>query len=161
GVALYIRDIFNPEKQDDAAARRLFLDTLFEFLVDSEGDIIDLTFEGFFVLTFIFGNFFDAYVKRGKSHIERVMCVCRARHFLNIWLANIIRSESRYPDLFQKQSSFLADATFQILIRLCDQFILLILAHLEYYPDVPFFPRKHGSVFMEHFFGITRGFVQE
>jgi hypothetical protein len=56
GVPLYIRDIFNPEKQDDGAARRLFLDTLFEFLVDSDGNIIDVTLEGFFVLTFIFGN---------------------------------------------------------------------------------------------------------
>lgn len=60
-----------------------------------------------------------------------------------------------------KQSSFIADAIFQILIRLCDQFILLILAHLEYYPNVPFFPRKHGSGFIEHFFGITRQFVQK
>ncbi|KAJ7453715.1 hypothetical protein B0H11DRAFT_1635180, partial [Mycena galericulata] len=161
GVPLYIRDIFNPEKQDDGAARRLFLAALFEFLVDSDGNIIDPTFEGFFVLTFIFGELFDAYMKRGVSHIERVTCVFRARHFLNIWRSNIVHSESRYPDLFQKQSSFLADATFQILIRLCDQFILLILAHLEYYPNVPFLPRKHGSGFIEHFFGITRQFISE
>ncbi|KAJ7084923.1 hypothetical protein C8R44DRAFT_894034 [Mycena epipterygia] len=161
GVPLFIRDIFNPEKQDDGAARRLFLDRLFAFLVDPDGNIIDVTFEGFFVLTFIFGELFDAYMKRGMPHIERVTCIFRARHFLNIWRANIVQSESRYPDLFQKQSSFLADATFQILIRLCDQFILLILAHLEYYPDVPFLPRKHGSGFIEHFFGITRSFIEE
>ncbi|KAJ7460393.1 hypothetical protein B0H11DRAFT_2242161 [Mycena galericulata] len=40
-------------------------------------------------------------------------------------------------------------------------FILLILAHLEYYPNVPFLPRKHGSGFIEHFFGITRDFISE
>ncbi|KAJ7016612.1 hypothetical protein C8F04DRAFT_1280950 [Mycena alexandri] len=45
--------------------------------------------------------------------------------------------------------------------RIRDQFILLMLAHLEYYPNVPFLPRKHGSGFVEHFFGITRGFVSE
>jgi hypothetical protein len=55
-VPLYIRDIFNPEKQDDGAARRLFVDDLFSFLVDSEGNIIDPTFDGLFVLTFIFGE---------------------------------------------------------------------------------------------------------
>jgi hypothetical protein len=55
GLPLYIRDIFNPEKQDDGAARRLFVDALFDFLVDSEGNIIDVTFEGFWVLTFISG----------------------------------------------------------------------------------------------------------
>ncbi|KAJ7938593.1 hypothetical protein B0H13DRAFT_2301634 [Mycena leptocephala] len=142
GVPLYIRDIFNPKEQDDGAARRLFLDMLCEFLVDSDGNIIDVTLEGFFVLTFIFGELFDAYMKRGIAHIERVTC-------------------SRYPDLFQNQSSFLADATFQILIRLCDQFILLTLAYAEYYRDVPFFPQKHGSAFIEHFFGITRSFISE
>jgi hypothetical protein len=56
GVPLYICDIFNPEKQDDGTARRLFLDTLSQFLVDSDGNIIDVTFESFFVLTFIFGT---------------------------------------------------------------------------------------------------------
>ncbi|KAK7040463.1 hypothetical protein R3P38DRAFT_3348893 [Favolaschia claudopus] len=177
GVPLYIRDIFNPEKQDDGAARRLFVDTLFQFLVDSDGNIIDVTFEGLFVLTFIFGKIhirreqhflkpvlgelFDAYMKRGMPHIERVTCVFRARHFLIIWRANVVSSESLYPDLFQKQSSFIADATFQILIRLCDQFILLVLAHSDYYPDVPLLPRKHGSGFVEHFFGVTRTFIEE
>ncbi|KAF8126405.1 hypothetical protein K438DRAFT_1482126, partial [Mycena galopus ATCC 62051] len=118
-VPLYIRDIFNPEKQDDGAARRLFVDDLFSFLVDSEGNIIDPTFDGLFVLTFIFGNVESA------------------------------------------QSSFLADATFQTLIRMCDQFILLSLAHLEYYPTVPFMPWQHGSHFLEHFYGITRSFITE
>jgi hypothetical protein len=100
-------------------------------------------------------------MKRGMSRIERVTCIFRARDFPTIWHANIVDSESRYPDLFQKLSSFLADATFQILIRLCNQFILLILAHRKYYPDVPFLPRNHGSSFIEHFFGITRSFISE
>jgi hypothetical protein len=88
-------------------------------------------------------------MKRGMPHIERVTCIFPARDFLTIWRANIVDSESRYPDLFQKQSSFLADATFQILIRLSNQFILLILAHRKYYPDVLFLPQKHGSSFIE------------
>ncbi|KAJ7339826.1 hypothetical protein DFH08DRAFT_657295, partial [Mycena albidolilacea] len=144
------RDIFNPEKQDDGAARRLFVDDLFSFLVDSEGNTIDPTFDGFFILTFIFGDLFDAYMKRSMPHIERMVCIFRARHFLTIWRANVVQSEARYPDLFQKQSSFLADATFQTLIRMCDQFILLSLAHLEYYPIVPFMPWQYGSHFLEH-----------
>ncbi|KAJ7312625.1 hypothetical protein DFH08DRAFT_1044287 [Mycena albidolilacea] len=139
-ISLHIRDIFNPEKQDDGAARRLFVDDLFSFLVDSEGNIIDPTFDGLFIRTFIFGELFYAYMKRSMPHIERM---------------------ARYPDLFQKQSSFLADVTFQTLIRMCDQFILLILAHLEYYPTVPFTPWQYGSHFLEHFYGITRSFITE
>ncbi|KAJ7076916.1 hypothetical protein C8R43DRAFT_910596, partial [Mycena crocata] len=109
----------------------------------------------------ILGELFDAYMKRSMPHIERVTCIFRARHFLTIWRANVVRSEGRYPDLFQKQSSFLADTTFQILIRVCDQFILLSLAHLEFYPDVPFMPWHHGTHYLEHFFGIARSFITE
>ncbi|KAJ7815524.1 hypothetical protein B0H14DRAFT_3476149 [Mycena olivaceomarginata] len=164
GVPLYIRDIFNPEKQDDGSARRLFLDTLSQFLADSDGNIIDVTFEGFFVLTFIFGELFGRVHEAGDvSHRTCHLHFSRPGlpHHLAAWRANIVDFESRYPDLFQKLSSFLADATFQILIRLCNQFILLILAHRKYYPDVPFLPRNHGSSFIEHFFGITRSFISE
>ncbi|KAJ7446055.1 hypothetical protein FB451DRAFT_1567900 [Mycena latifolia] len=109
GVPLYIRDIFNPEKQDDGAARRLFVDALFEFLVDSDGNIIDLTFEGFFVLSFIFGELFDAYMKRGMTHIERVTCIFRARHFLNIWRANVKEKDSNNGYTFDFHDTGLTD----------------------------------------------------
>ncbi|KAJ7776395.1 hypothetical protein B0H16DRAFT_1230569, partial [Mycena metata] len=66
-----------------------------------------------------------------------------------------------YPDSFQMQSSFIADASFQIFIRLCDQFILLILAHLEHYPNVPFMPWHYGSHFLEHFYGISRSSISD
>jgi hypothetical protein len=55
-VPLYIRDIFNADKQDDGAARRLFTDILFSFLVKSDGDLIDPSFEGLFMFLFIFGE---------------------------------------------------------------------------------------------------------
>jgi hypothetical protein len=44
---------------------------------------------------------------------------------------------------------------------LCDQFILLTLAHLEHYPNVPFMPWHHGTHFLEHFFGIARSFITD
>ncbi|KAJ7052712.1 hypothetical protein C8F01DRAFT_1331915 [Mycena amicta] len=161
GVGLYIKDIFNADKQDDGAARRLFTNVLFGFLVDTEGQLKHPSFEGLFILTFVFGELFDAWMKRGMPHIERVVCVFRARHFLTIWRYNVLNAEERYPDLFQKQSSFLADSSFQILMRLSDQLILLMLAHLEYYPDVPFMPWHHGTHFLEHFFGIARSFMPD
>ncbi|KAJ7601259.1 hypothetical protein DFH06DRAFT_925048, partial [Mycena polygramma] len=71
-IPLYVKDIFNADKQDDGAARRLFSNTLFRFL-----------------------------------------------------------------------------------------FILLLLAHLEHYPNVPFMPWHYGSHFMEHFFGISRSFISD
>ena len=34
--------------------------------------------------------------------------------------------------------------------------MLLIKAHREYYPQIPFLPWYHGSEPVEHFFGIAR-----
>ncbi|KAJ6628383.1 hypothetical protein B0H10DRAFT_2209664 [Mycena sp. CBHHK59/15] len=154
-------DIFNADKQDDGAARQLFTDILFGFLLDSEGKLKHPSLEGVFILTFVFGELFDAWMKHSMPHIECITCVFRARHFLTIWRSNIIKAELRYPDLFQKQRSFLADSSFLIIIQLCDQFILLTLAHLEYYPDVPFMPWHHGTHFLKHFFGIARSFITD
>jgi hypothetical protein len=104
------------------------------------------------------GDLFDAYQKRDMPHAERMICVFRARHFMTIWRWNITQASKSYPDLFQVHSNFLSDPSLKILVRVCDQFILLALAHLEYHPTVPFLPWHHGSHFMEHFFGVGRGF---
>ncbi|KAJ7719366.1 hypothetical protein B0H14DRAFT_3900927 [Mycena olivaceomarginata] len=158
---LLIKDLFNPDKQDDGAARRLFAPYIFSFLVDASGNLKHPSLEGLFILAFVFGELFDAWMKRDMPHIERVVCVFRARHFLTIWRSNIVKAQGRFPDLFQISSSFLATPSFHILMRLCDQFILLTLAHLEFYPNVPFMPWQHGTHFLEHFFGIARSFITD
>ncbi|KAJ7618802.1 hypothetical protein FB45DRAFT_699809, partial [Roridomyces roridus] len=55
----------------------------------------------------------------------------------------------------------IANSSFQILMRLSDQFVLLLLAHLEHYPDVPFMPWQHGTHFLEHLYGIARSFIPD
>jgi hypothetical protein len=55
---LYVKDVYNVEKQDDGAARRLFISSIFSLLVDEKGQLVDEKFEGFWVLSFIFGLFF-------------------------------------------------------------------------------------------------------
>ncbi|KAF8197320.1 CHAT domain-containing protein [Mycena galopus ATCC 62051] len=155
---LLIKDLFNLDKQDDGAARRLFAPYIFSFLVDASGNLKHPSLEGLFILAFVFGELFDAWMKRDMPHIERVVCVFRARHFLTIWLD---KTQGRLPDLFQISTSFLATPSFHILMRLCDQFILLTLAHLEFYPNVPFMPWQHGTHFLEHFFGIARSFITD
>lgn len=52
---LYMRDVYNPEKQDDGAARRLFLPGLLSILVNENGELLNKNFRGFFVLGFVFG----------------------------------------------------------------------------------------------------------
>ncbi|KAK6964717.1 hypothetical protein R3P38DRAFT_2591890, partial [Favolaschia claudopus] len=110
----------------------------------------------------ILGELFDAWMNRSMPHIERRPgSLAQTLYCFTIWRHNIVAAEHRFPDLFQKQSSFLADTSFNILMRLCDQFILLTLTHLQYYPAIPFMPWHHGTHFLEHFFGIARCFIAD
>ncbi|CAK5262410.1 unnamed protein product [Mycena citricolor] len=161
GTVLYRKDIFNTDKQDDGAARRMFTASLLRILVNEEGDLVKMSLGGLFMFLFVFGELFDAWTQRKMTHIQRLVCVFRARHFMNIWRISVFSASDRYPNFFPPQQSFIADSSFQILIRLCDQFVLLLLAHLEYYPDVPFMPWHHGTHYLEHFYGIAWSFVPE
>jgi hypothetical protein len=107
------------------------------------------------------GELFEAYFNRKMPHIERIVCAFRARHFLLMWYNNILKSQARFPDLFQPQSSFLSAPSLQILVSLCDQLILLELVYAEHYPNVPLMLWHFGTDFMEHFFGLGRSFVPD
>ncbi|KAE9393242.1 hypothetical protein BT96DRAFT_796356, partial [Gymnopus androsaceus JB14] len=72
-----------------------------------------------------------------------------------------IFNADKQDDGAARRVAFLADSSFQILMRLSDQFILLTLAHLEYYPNTPFIPSHHGTHFLEHFYGIARSFIPD
>ncbi|KDQ15062.1 hypothetical protein BOTBODRAFT_174240 [Botryobasidium botryosum FD-172 SS1] len=158
---LYVRDVFNPEKQDDRAARRLFLAVLLLLLVDEDDKLIDEKYEGFFVLSFIFGEFFDSWINPQMSHIQHTVTIFRTLHFINIWHANVASAHKAHPDLFQLKSSFMCNSSFRLVVRLCHNMILLLLAHRDYYPNTPFMPWLHGTSFLEYLFGIMRMFHPE
>jgi hypothetical protein len=56
GVCLYIKAVFNPDKQDDGAVRQLFTDFLFGFVVGFDGSLRHSSFKGLFILSFVFGE---------------------------------------------------------------------------------------------------------
>ena len=95
------------------------------------------------------------------EHTTRLIAIFRLRHFLVIWRMSISQAHEQEPDLFQLQTSFMAESSYQIALRFCDQFILLVLAHLEHYPGIPLMPWQHGTDFLEHFFGIARSFIPD
>lgn len=99
---------------------------------------------------------FDAWLNRHLSLDERIISVWRARFFLNMWREYIVKMSSEYEDLYSTSRSFISPQAFQIFNRLCDSFILLVLAYAEYYPTTPFVPSSIGTHFVEHFFGVAR-----
>lgn len=61
-----------------------------------------------------------------------------------------------HPDIFDSRRSFISHDAREILTRLSDSLILLILAHAEFYPDHPLCPSEHSTAALEHLFGEAR-----
>lgn len=55
GCPLFIKDVYNSDKQDDGAARRLLHPSLLQSLLNSNGELIDQRFKGFFIVNLVFG----------------------------------------------------------------------------------------------------------
>ena len=87
---------------------------------------------------------------------DRVLAALRARFWLHLWYRHILHLSDVLPDLYSVARSFISPASFQILNRLCDTLILLILAFSRYYSTIPFYIWLFGTEFVEHFFGIAR-----
>ena len=76
--------------------------------------------------------------------------------FIQLWRIHIEILSQKYPDFISLRQNFLANQTFAIFTSLCESLVLLVKAHREYYPQIPFLPWYHGSESVEHFFGIAR-----
>ncbi|KAF8597965.1 hypothetical protein BDV93DRAFT_561745 [Ceratobasidium sp. AG-I] len=161
GCPLFIKDVYNSDKQDDGAARRLLHPSLLPLLLNSDGELRDQQFKGFFIVNLVFGSGIDAWMKRDMSHIDRVVCSARMWAFLVIFRQHLESSTAEFPDLFNVRRNFFSAESTEIWLALFHQMILLLLAHSEYYTGIPFMPWHHGTPAMEHFFGMCRLFVAD
>ncbi|KAJ7679396.1 hypothetical protein DFH06DRAFT_1166490 [Mycena polygramma] len=155
------KDAVDKDKQDDGAARRLFLFfvlvAMTEEIPDGAGERrIKEGFLGLFVYLYVFGSLFDAWMSRTMSIRDRILAAFRARFFLHLWRKHIVKLSAQFPDLYSPTRSFISPASFHIFNRLCDTLVTLALIYTHYYPDQPFCPWLHGTEFVEHFFGLAR-----
>ncbi|KAJ7147344.1 hypothetical protein C8R46DRAFT_1359850 [Mycena filopes] len=146
------------DKQDDGPARHLFHYLALRACTTGEGEaaIILPGFRGLFVYLFVLGLLFDAWLNRTMTVANRVLAVLRARFFLHIWRAHIVRMSTEYPDLYSVARSFITTPSFHIFNRLCDSLLTLVIIYARRYPNQPFCPWLHGTEFVEHFFGLAR-----
>lgn len=79
-----------------------------------------------------------------------------AYFFLNLWKFHIETLANKYPDFISIRTNFLAQQSFAIFTSLAESMVLLVKAHREFYPQIPFLPWFHSSEPCEHFFGIAR-----
>ncbi|KAJ7041877.1 hypothetical protein C8F04DRAFT_1390777 [Mycena alexandri] len=146
------------DKQDDGPARHLFHYKALCACTTGEGEAakIEEGFGGLFVYLFVLGVLFDAWLNRTMTVANRVLAVLRARFFLHIWRAHILRMSAEYPDLYSIARSFITTPSFHIFNRLCDSLLSLVIIYARRYPNQPFCPWLHGTEFVEHFFGLAR-----
>ena len=85
---------------------------------------------------------------------DRVLAALRARFWLHLWYRHILHLSEVLPDLYSLARSFISSTSFQILNRLCDILVLLVLLTFSrYYPTIPFCIWLFGTELVEHFFG--------
>ncbi|PKY62073.1 hypothetical protein RhiirA4_487934, partial [Rhizophagus irregularis] len=112
--------------------------------------------EGFAIYLFIMGEIVDCYLNRNISPIERIRMATTGYFFLYLWRFHIETLSQKYPNFISIKQNFLANQSFAIFTSLCESMVLLVKAHRDYYPQIPFLPWLHGSESCEHFFGIAR-----
>ncbi|KAJ7143457.1 hypothetical protein C8R46DRAFT_1316074, partial [Mycena filopes] len=151
GGPLYRRDAVRLDRQDDAAACRLFCADVLQYLSEHHPDHI-----GEIIYLFIFGELVDAYQSREISHAERIKLALRARYFLDAW--------SKYLDVagYKKQQYFLSREAVDIARILIEGIISLIIVHRDHVPGlIPLLPWYHSSEPCEHTFGNSRDIVKD
>ncbi|KDN39503.1 hypothetical protein RSAG8_08798, partial [Rhizoctonia solani AG-8 WAC10335] len=161
GCPLFVKDVYNSDKQDDGAARRMLHAALLDILVTDEGKLVDEKFKGFFIVNLLFGSAIDAWLKRDMSHIDRVVCLARMWSALVIFRHHLSKANMDYPELFNIRRSFFSPESTEIWCALFHQMVLLLCAHATHYPGLAFFPWHYGTPWMEHFFGLCRSFVPD
>lgn len=143
---IYWRDAWNPDRQDDKAATRLYAGETLEFHMQQAPHEVGLS-----IYLFIFGELVDAWQNRSLSHQERAKMVMRTRFFLLAWRQHTI--EHPYHTL---ATHFISREYYDIAITLCDSLLSLQLVHRRYFMSHPLLPWLHSTEVCEHIFGILR-----
>ncbi|PKB94280.1 hypothetical protein RhiirA5_439152, partial [Rhizophagus irregularis] len=152
---MYKNDVIKLDKQDDAAAYRSFCSANFKQCLTHEFRVKE-GMEGFAVYIFVMGELIDSYLNRNISPVERIRMALTSYFFLHLWRFHIETLHQKYSNYVSIRQNFLSDQSFAIFTSLCESMVLLVKAHRDYYPQMPFLPWLHGSESCEHFFGVAR-----
>ncbi|KAJ6608849.1 hypothetical protein B0H10DRAFT_2438833 [Mycena sp. CBHHK59/15] len=148
---MFRRDVERLDRQDDAAATRLFCATVLEFLSENHPEYI-----GEIVYLFVFGELVDSYQSRTISHMERIQLALRAHYFLDAW-ANYLEATS-----YKQSQYFLSREAVDIARYLIEGIISLVIVHRDHVPGgIPLLPWYHSSEPCEHTFGNSRDIVKD
>ncbi|KAL1712277.1 hypothetical protein EV715DRAFT_213952 [Schizophyllum commune] len=146
GSPLMQRDVLNPDRQDDNAARRLTSAATMDYIASTHPDWVGLA-----VYLFVAGELVDAYQSRSLTHSERLEMVLTAHFFVEAWITSL--KVSQYPIKQYCISREALDIT-----RLVVQgYISLFYIYRDQLGGTkPLMPWMHGTETVEHIFGEAR-----
>lgn len=144
-------DVLGVDKQDDRAAARLMSADVIEHIVNTQPDELGLV-----IYLFIMGELIDAQQNRTLKHEERIHMLLRGHFFLEGWRAYI----SAHP-FFTINTHFISYPLYDVLNIYIRAMIMLVLAHRDFFPDIPLLPWLHSTETCEHFFGCARKIQQD
>ncbi|GLB42721.1 hypothetical protein LshimejAT787_1201700 [Lyophyllum shimeji] len=148
---IYPRDVDRADRQDDAAATRLFSADALKWFTDHRPEQL-----GIITYLFVLGELIDAYQNRSMPLVTRVQMVLRAHYFIELWEKFLDVAE--YPKAKHYVSPQCVDIT-RILIH---GFLQLIVIYRDHYgARYPLLPWLLSTEVVEHIFGICRQIVKD
>jgi hypothetical protein len=149
---LYRRDFEKLDRQDDAAAARVFSSPALHFLIKTYPDRL-----GVIVYLFVFGELIDAWLNRHISHSERLLMALRAHFYLEMWVRYLERSgHPVHRHCISREALDICN----ILIRSLVGLIIVYRDHLGS-KLLPLLFWKLTTEVNEHVFGRMRDFIKE
>lgn len=139
-------DVLGVDKQDDRAAARLMSADVIEHLAKTQPDEL-----GLIIYLFIMGELIDAQQNRTLKHEERIQMLLRGHFFLEGW-----RMYISTHSFFSINTHFISYPLYEVLNIYIRAMIMLVLAHRDFFPDIPLLPWLHSTETCEHFFGCAR-----
>lgn len=145
-----VNDVVSVDKQDDAAAFRLFHSGTME-------DCLDNGFICSAVYIYVIGQLVDALLERSLPHVTRIRMIMCSFFFLRQWKCFVEHMSIVVGfKMISTARNFLAPQTYGTLLKLCENSVMLIISHAKYHADVPLCLWLHGTEPLEHLFGICR-----
>ncbi|EGG06868.1 uncharacterized protein MELLADRAFT_86302 [Melampsora larici-populina 98AG31] len=147
---LYIKDVFNTDKQDDGRAYRVFSSETLQLALEHP----ECT--GLSIYLFVLGELCDSWLSRTANIPDRVISAFTSFFFLEAWYEYLEDRQSETKGFILLDKNGISRQSFKIMKQMATSLLALIIAHREYYPDVPLMFWKHGTEACEHIFGWMR-----
>ncbi|KAA1082065.1 hypothetical protein PGTUg99_011746 [Puccinia graminis f. sp. tritici] len=137
--SLYVKDVFNSDKQDDGWAYCVFNEDTLKIALQNN----DCT--GIALYLFVMGELCDSWLNQTMNHFDRIISAYTSHFFLIRWHQYLVEQQKATSGVMSLNRNGIPYPSQKILASLANSLLGLIISHREYYANVPLMPWKHGT----------------